>query len=377
MDSPLREVNIHITDKCSANCQYCYYRVGERVWEPKDGDLETLKKIVHNAIVCGEVERFIMVGGDPCEHPHLVELLKYIKEEGKKYNVKTKTIVLSNTHEYKENGKVVDISEVAPYIDEMDVTIHGATAEDHDRESNCKGSYNKVINNMKKFCQVKTSEQKISAVINAIPYTAEHINEILLSTAMVFEGQLDSFQIQRIAPQGRAKGDFQFFLEKAEANKIMQALYEIKENADYPIDQIDFVDVFPYCAIKKEYRGLLPTGGEIWGIETVSVNYDGSVKRNAMSTSDLSKNFLELDTPAKFEDFWYNDPELRAFRDKLHIDDKCRSCELCTDEACGGGESLARKWSDPDPFTDLKNIRRGHDYLANPPVGNSEGEGRE
>ena len=35
--------------------------------------LETLKKVVHNAIVNGEVERFVMVGGDPCEQRRYAE----------------------------------------------------------------------------------------------------------------------------------------------------------------------------------------------------------------------------------------------------------------------------------------------------------------
>ena len=127
MSEKLREIDFHITDYCLGHCPMCY--ATEEDMCRKHGDLETLKQVVHNAIANGEVERFVMVGGDPCEHPHLVELLKYIKQEGIKYNVKTKTIVLSNTHDYKENGKPVSIEEVAPYIDEMDVTIHGATAE--------------------------------------------------------------------------------------------------------------------------------------------------------------------------------------------------------------------------------------------------------
>ena len=33
------------------------------------------------------------------------QILKYIKEEGKKYNIDTKSMVISNTHDYKENNK--------------------------------------------------------------------------------------------------------------------------------------------------------------------------------------------------------------------------------------------------------------------------------
>lgn len=39
----------------------CNRRRGKK----KNGDLDTLKLVVHNAIMNGEVERFVMVGGDP------------------------------------------------------------------------------------------------------------------------------------------------------------------------------------------------------------------------------------------------------------------------------------------------------------------------
>ena len=116
----LKEIDFHITDVCNGHCPMCY--ATEEGIERKNGDIELLKKVVHNAIVNGEVERFVMVGGDPCEHPQLVELLRYIKDEGKANNVKTTTIVLSNTHDYKEDGKTVSMEEVAKYVDEMDET---------------------------------------------------------------------------------------------------------------------------------------------------------------------------------------------------------------------------------------------------------------
>ena len=73
----------------------------------KHGDINTLKLIAHNAIKYGKVERFVMVGGDPCEHPNLVELLEYIKEQGDKLN-SLSTQADSNEESVKEGTKLID-----------------------------------------------------------------------------------------------------------------------------------------------------------------------------------------------------------------------------------------------------------------------------
>ena len=340
MENKIREIDFHITDYCNGNCPMCY--ATEEGMKRTHGDLDTLKLVVHNAIVNGEVERFVMVGGDPCDHPHLVELLKYIKEEGNKYNVKTKTIVLSNTHDYKENGKPVDMEEVAKYVDEMDVTVHGSTAEEHDTFNGVPGSYEHVMGNLKKFADVKTDEQEICAIINVMPHTAKHMEEIMMATALKLDGKLDSFGIQRIAPSGRADGEVKWFIQKQDVNPLMQVFHKMIQEKGL---NVEFIDVFPWCAVKPEYRYMLPEGGCNWGTEVCAVYMDGSVSRCAMSSNNLSKKMTELDTPEKWREFWDTDPELIAFREKAHLDERCKACELL--QKCGGSCVIARKSGDP------------------------------
>lgn len=354
----LKEIDFHITDVCNGHCPMCY--ATEEGIERKNGDIELLKKVVHNAIVNGEVERFVMVGGDPCEHPHLMELLRYIKDDGKANNVKTTTIVLSNTHDYKEDGKTVSMEEVAKYVDEMDVTVHGATPEIHDAFNGVKGSYEHVMNNIKEYAKVKSEEQAICAVINVMPHTINNMERIMLNTALELDGQLDSFVIQRIAPSGRASGN-QFFIQPLDVNKVMEVFKRLKDENGF---NYEFCDVFPYCSIKPEYRDMLPKGGCNWGTEVCAVFSDGSVKRCAMGSSELT-NMADLDTPEKFQEFWNNNPELQAYRKKYHLDEKCQRCEMLDD--CGGACTMSRFYGDPYAKKNLdKNgrPRTGHDVLA-------------
>ncbi len=343
MENKVREIDIHITDVCNGHCPMCY--ITEEGMQGKHGDLETLKLIVHNAIANGDVERFVMVGGDPCEHPHLVELLKYIKEEGQKYNVKTKTIVLSNTHDYKENGKPVDIKDVAPYIDEMDVTVHGSTPEEHDTFNGVKGSYEHVMSNLEKFAAVKTDEQEICGIINIMPHTIEpkgHLEEIMMATALRLNGHLNTFGIQRIAPSGKAEGKADFFIQKQDVNPLMEVFHKMIKEKGY---NVEFIDVFPWCAVKPEYRYMLPEGGCNWGTEVCAVFPDGSVSRCAMSSNKLSQKLTELDTKEKWDAFWNNEPELVAFRKKAHLDERCKACEML--KQCGGSCVMSRESGDP------------------------------
>ncbi len=371
MKPQLKEINLHITDVCSAKCPMCY-QTSENT--PKiHGNLETLKIIVKNAIKNGHVERFVMVGGDPCAHPNFVELLKHVKEIGNQYNINPKTIVLSNTHDYKENGKLVDIKYTSQYIDEIDVTIHGATAEKHNSFNRCPGSYEHVMKNIQRFADIKNQNQEICAVINLMPYTMIHIEEIMTNTIKNSGGNINSFMIQRIGFAGKAcEAPQKWVVGAQDINPFMSVCDKMNKNG-YPVV---FCDVLPWCSVKEEYRYLLPEGGCNWGYDTCAVFMDGSVKRCALGTNNLSKNITQLDTPEKFINWWQNDTELTQFRKKCHLDVRCKSCDLLA--KCGGGCVLARLEGDPYKKTDItvdfarapfvwgeaKSLPLGHDYLA-------------
>ena len=355
MEYKIKEFNLHITEFCSGHCPMCY--ATDEDMNRSHGDLNVLKKIIHNAIANGKVERFVMVGGDPCEHPNLVELLKYVKEEGKKYDLPTKSMVISNTHDYKENGKSVNIEDIAQYIDGMCVTVHGANANVHDKFNGCKGSYEHVMDNLEKYNRVKNKLQEICIIINLMPQTVDSLEEIMMKTNKRLNGGVDGFAIQRIAPIGRACGSVKYFIEQEDVNKILKTCKKMKEEKGF---YLEFVDAFPWCIVKPEYRYLLPKGGCNWGTDYCAVFSDGTISRCAMSENKLSANVLELNTEEKFSKFWEQDKDLIKFRKKEHLDEQCRNCSLL--DECGGGCVLARKTG--DPYKLLEKIEKGHDYLA-------------
>jgi len=318
------------------------------------GNLNILKQIVHNAVKYGDVERFVLVGGDPCEHPNLVELLEYIIEVGKENNKETKSTVISNTHDYRKNGEIVPIESVAPLLYGMCATIHSDDANEHDSFNKSKGSYEHMLSNLKKFATIKTPEQQICIILNLIPEVVSKLKNIMLDINDKLDGKVGGFAIQRIASIGRACNTDRFFIKKQDLNNVLQVCSQMKESGFF----IEMVDAFPLCTISNKYWHLLPKGGCEWGKWCCAVNGDGTFSRCAMSFNRLSKNILELNSKEKFQKFWDEDTDLINFRKHKHLDDKCLSCSLL--EQCGGGCVLGRITGDP-----YKNnqITKGHDYL--------------
>lgn len=234
-------------------------------------------------------------------------------------------------------------------------TVHGATAEEHDAFNGVKGSYKHVMDNIKEFARVRNEDQEICAIINVMPHTVNNMEQIMLHTALELDGNLDFFGIQRIAPSGRA-ADNKYFIEQVDVNPVMEIFKRMKDEQGF---NIEFIDVFPWCTVKPEYRDMLPKGGCNWGTEVCAVFSDGSVKRCAMSDNNLSVNMAELDTPEKFEEFWEEDQELIKFRKMKHLDERCLACRMLQD--CGGGCTMSRKEGDPYKSEETK---KGHDYLA-------------
>lgn len=351
MDSnvKLNMIAFHITDNCSAHCPMCYENACK--CKDLDGELETLKKIAHNAIANGRVENFIMVGGDPCEHPHLMELMRFIKFEGERYGVNTFIEVLSNTHDYRENGEIVPMEEVAKLVDKMNVTVHGSSAGEHDSFNGVKGSYDHMMENVRKFIAVKSDEQSVGITVNVMPQTYDKIGDIVYNANQDLNGEIADVCVQRIAPVGRAaKQPHKFLIEKQDVDVLMPILAALKEEGY----SLDICDCFPYCSVKPEFRHLLHEGGCNWGTEIVSVSPSGEISRCALSDSKLSANMTELDTPEKFMEWWMTDPELVAFRKKLHLDEACRRCAMSRE--CGGGCVISAQKSG------------GTDHLSSPKI---------
>ena len=372
----IKEADIHITTECGSCCDYCYVDPHEQCPTatlfkegPKEGDTYTLKRVISNLRRFAGVEDLVFVGGDPCAHSNLVKLMRHAKVEG--LNV----VVLSNTHQYFDGGEEVSIETVAHFIDEMDWTLHGPTAEKHNAFNKTPGSYQGVADRIKRFMAVRTSEQSVGIILNMVLSTIgspellhDSMKNAINELGLVPEQ--DFFTIQRIAPSGKALLEWRkWMIDRQRLADAFGVFDQIL--AEFGIETKVCIDAIPWCALPEKYWHYLEPlkGGCNWGQPNgvLSVLMDGRLQRCALCKNDLSVNILNLHGPHDFTYFMEKNTTLCAIRERRHLADTCLQCPLL--EKCGGGCIIANTdgVSVGDPYgEDPTNPRHGVDYLADP-----------
>lgn len=349
----IKELDLSITGTCGFLCPYCYH--GN---DGVHGDFSVIKSIIHNAIYYGGADNIVLGGGDPCTHPDIMRILEYAHDN------KARTIVMSNRQCFPEY-----MYNVQDVLDEMDITIHGSCAEKHDAFNGMLGSYDMMLSNVSEFMKYrKRPEQSVGVFINLIPETVADLDLILVNIAneLHLETGRDFIGIQRIVPGGKCAGDQftdRFRLTSEMLNDALETLSDFSECMG--IDVNYGVDPFPYCAVDSKFWPMLKRGGCNWGAiddGALYVESDGGIYRCALSETKIG-NFTQLDSLWKFRNFYENNPYLRAFRERLHLDEKCRSCDklnVCSGACvCSTDSGIESSYCNRD--TSCPNV--GHDYL--------------
>ncbi len=315
MEYKLKSVALHITNECSAKCPMCYYAQEGQI--KCEGKLEVLKRIAIELKNAG-VEEINLVGGDPAEYSKIEELVKYLHELG------FRVPILSNTHNYKNSS----IERIAPYISSLEGTFHAPTAEEHNRFNYTVNSYQMMIENLKKYAEIKDKSQQIGAVLNVMNHNYNHLYEIIVN--LLKEGlELDYVLIQRIGLYGRAANSENMALLR---EKLGIAFAEIERiNKELGIESL-MVDAFPLCLIPEKYHQY--SGACEWGTTTASLDMNGNIVRCAVADhkeTNLLGNILE--TP--ITEIWQNNATLISFRNKDYLGEECQKCDKLS--ICGGG----------------------------------------
>ncbi|MCR5832437.1 MAG: radical SAM protein [Candidatus Saccharibacteria bacterium] len=362
------EADIHVTTVCSSCCEYCYIdQHGEARSRnlfkgcPKEGSVGVLMDVISSLRFNAGIKDLVFVGGDPCEHSSLVELLIFSKSLG------LNTVVLSNTHTYRSSGNVYCMSDIVSLIDEVDFTLHGWDAESHDSFNHTPGSYDRAMRQIKRYMACRKDDQSVGIVLNMVPNTIEHLREIMEGAIKRLElkpGQ-DFFTIQRIAPVGKAAMEWDRWKITPEMMVIAFNVFdEIKSK--YDIETKVTIDTLPWCIVPKKHRHYLEPleGGCNWGKPdgVLSVLPDGRLQRCALCANDLGVNILDIHSPEAFTEFMLNNPVLAATRNREHLAERCLKCPLL--EKCGGGCIIANTdgISFGDPYK-TSTPRQGVDYL--------------
>ena len=132
----LFSVLVELTYRCNLDCSFCY----------NDTSLkgEPLSKEQYFAFFQDladlQVLNLTLSGGEPLAHPHFFELGARARELGFVVRVK------SNGHALRGELARRVKEEVDPYV--IEVSLHGSTAEIHDRQTRVEGSFDRLMSNL-------------------------------------------------------------------------------------------------------------------------------------------------------------------------------------------------------------------------------------
>ncbi len=161
----LHDVTLELTYRCNLDCFYCYNDRDKR---------GTALSLAQYRVLLEDLARmqtlFVMLtGGEPMIHPHFFEIGRMCRELGFVVRVRT------NGHTLFPRNVERLINEVDPYV--VEVTLHGSTAEVHDRQTRVPGSFDRLIRHLR---HARTAGLRCSMVTTPTAWNEHQIEAMLV-----------------------------------------------------------------------------------------------------------------------------------------------------------------------------------------------------
>lgn len=325
MDSQLKSAIIHLTNACANKCPYCYAYKGKKV---EHGKKETILNIIDEVAKAG-VTAVSFLGGDPVLHPDIFDFITYA------YNKGISVSVMSNSMNFRE----FPLEDILDKVSVFETTIHGDSANMHDKFCGNSGAYEELVCNLKKLSDANA---EIGIAINIIPSNAFDIYTMISSLIKRENINISYIIIQRIVQFGKAAGSMEYNLNKEQANAALAQIDRISE--DFGI-KITVEDPFPLCVIDKKYHKYMHPCE--WGFTKAAISSTGDFSRCGADPRCLLGNIFETSITT----IWETSPILTSFRKREYLSEICQTCK--NKEICGGG----------CPLSCESNNDQGMDYL--------------
>ena len=154
---------LEITQACNCRCVHCY-EGDNHIKQKNPLSLKEWKKLIDQIKNCG-VKRVVIIGGEPCVHPHINEIAEYVSS--KKINT---TIFTNGTHITDSLKEIVIKNKI-----KMKFSLYGHCAEIHDCITKNKGSFDKLTENIRYFLEHKIT---VDVAVVIMRENENYINEI-------------------------------------------------------------------------------------------------------------------------------------------------------------------------------------------------------
>jgi MoaA/NifB/PqqE/SkfB family radical SAM enzyme len=136
-DNRLMSVLLELTYACNLDCAFCYNDVS---LTGRPLSLAQYRDLLDDLASLG-VLNLSLTGGEPLAHPRFFEIASHARDLGFVIRLKT------NGHAVKETVARRIRDEVDPFL--VEVSIHGASADTHDRQTRVPGSFERLLANIR------------------------------------------------------------------------------------------------------------------------------------------------------------------------------------------------------------------------------------
>lgn len=160
----LFSVMLELTYRCNLDCFYCYNDLGATGRRMK---LEDYDRLLNEVRKMGAMN-IILTGGEPLASPFFFDLGLRAKELGMVVRIKT------NGHAVDEATALKIKEDIDPF--NLDISLHGACAASHDRQTQVPGSFDRLMKNLRSMRRVGLRVQ-LNAVLTA--WNESEIKEML------------------------------------------------------------------------------------------------------------------------------------------------------------------------------------------------------
>ena len=312
VDVPYR-MDLALTYGCDNACAHCYNeaaRAGETL------STEDFKRVIAKVWGLG-IPHVVFTGGEPTQHPDLLELVEYAEELG------VVTGLLTNGRKLKDADYMNALA--AAGLDHVQITIHSSVPETHDKMVGADGAFNETV------AGIENAVANPVYLLTNTTLTTENVDDVEELVAFLATLDVEHVAANGIINSGSAR-DVDVGIPESALGPILGRF-----TAACAADDMTFMWYTP-----TQYCRFNPLTMDLGVKQCTAAKYNMCVEPNGdvipcQSFYQPLGNILEDDW-----DTIYNNELAREIRDREYAPARCRECPDL--EICGAGCPLSVKY---------------------------------
>ena len=307
------------TLRCNANCKHCGSRAGGKIDTTGELTTDEIKNALKSISEKYEASKILLniTGGEPLVREDLFEVMTFARNLGYQWGMTTNGILITDdVIEKMEETEMITIS----------ISLDGLE-KSHDEFRCVKGSYSKIIQNIKKLKKANFLDYlQITTVANKT-----NIKELEEMYKILQELEVDSWRIVNMDPIGRAEDNNELALDNEDYKYLIDFIKTKRKKSKFDVTY----GCSHYLGIKYEKEVRKNMFSCLTGFIIGSILYNGDifVCPNVERRPELIQGNVRKDD---FVDVWEN--KFKWFRNLER--QACEDCKKCEDWQYCLGDSL-------------------------------------